>query len=321
MTQARSQLIPLDTAGTYHCVQRCVRRAFLCGIDHYTNQSFEHRRLWVEDRLHVVSECFAVAIHAYAVMSNHLHIVLQLDPNAVHSWPDEIVALRWVRLFPPREDTDEARSLKAQAIVSNPNSMAMLRHRLGNLSWLMKCLAEPIARKANNEDSCKGRFWEGRFKSQLLCDDKALLAAMAYVDLNPIRAGMTQRLDHSRHTSIHQRLKALKQSPAPLRQNIKPIAGTLIACLPIRLDAYIELVQRTGKQVRPDKRGAIPASTPSVLKSFESDPERWTTRVKAIGSGYRRVVGEAQDLMTLAQRLKQRWLKGIGTALALEKQR
>jgi len=83
MTQARSQLIPLDTAGTYHCVQRCVRRAFLCGIDHYTNQSFEHRRHWVEDRLHLVAECFAVAIHAYAVMSNHLHIVLQLDPRDV----------------------------------------------------------------------------------------------------------------------------------------------------------------------------------------------------------------------------------------------
>ncbi|MEO8000276.1 MAG: hypothetical protein ABI644_00260, partial [Arenimonas sp.] len=79
MTQARSQLITPDTAGTYHCVQRCVRRAFLCGIDHYTNQSFEHRRVWVEDRLHLVAECFAVAIHAYAVMSNHLHVVLQLD--------------------------------------------------------------------------------------------------------------------------------------------------------------------------------------------------------------------------------------------------
>ncbi|MEO8001086.1 MAG: hypothetical protein ABI644_04365 [Arenimonas sp.] len=108
---------------------------------------------------------------------------------------------------------------------------------------------------------------------------------------------------------------------APLKQKLLPIAGTLIACLPIPLDAYIELVQRTGKQMRPDRSGAFPAAMPSVLKALENDPERWTTRVKAIGSGYWRVVGEAQDLMTLAQRLKQRWLKGIGTALALEKQR
>ena len=68
MTQARSQLIPIGSAGAYHCVQRCVRRAFLCGVDHYTQQSFEHRKTWVEDRLALVAECFAVAIHAYAVI-------------------------------------------------------------------------------------------------------------------------------------------------------------------------------------------------------------------------------------------------------------
>ena len=321
MTQARSQLMPLNAPSTYHCVQRCVRRAFLCGIDHYTNQSFEHRKLWVEDRLHLVAECFAVAIHAYAVMSNHLHVVLQLDPVATHAWSEEDVAARWVRLFPPREASDLARSFKEQALTANPNRMAIVRQRLGNLSWLMKCLAEPIARKANDEDHCKGRFWEGRFKSQLLCDDKALLAAMAYVDLNPIRAGMTKRLDHSLHTSIAQRLKTLKQKPALLQQKMAPVAGTLIAVLPIRLEDYIELVQWTGKQVRPDKRGAIPASMPSVLKHYENKPERWATRVKAIGSGYWRVVGEAHDLITLAEQLNQRWLKGIGTALRLQKQR
>lgn len=320
MTQARSQLVPLDSAGTFHCVQRCVRRAFLCGSDHYTGQSFEHRKVWVEDRLHLVAACFAVAIHAYAVMSNHLHVVLQLDPSVAQTWSDEEVATRWVRLFPPRDDTDEARSLKARALIANPNRLAIIRHRLGNLSWLMKCLVEPIARKANNEDSCKGRFWEGRFKSQVLSDDKALLAAMAYVDLNPIRAGMTKRLDHSRHTSVYQRLKALKNQPAPLHETLKPIAGTLIAFLPIRLNDYIELVQWTGKQVRPDKRGAIPANAPNVLKQFESKPERWAVRVKAIGSGYWRVVGDAQDLIVLAERLNQRWLKGIGTAMSLQKQ-
>lgn len=252
--------------------------------------------------MHLVAECFAVAIHAYVVKRNHLYILLQLDPSAVQSWSDETIAGRWVRLFTPREHTDQARAFKAQAPISNPNRMAIIRHRLGTLSWLMKCLAEPIARQANHEDNCKGRFWKGRFKSQLLCDDKALLAAMAYVDLNPIRAGMTKRLDHSRHTSIHSRLKALKQSPAELQQNIRSIAGTLISLLPIRLDAYIELVPYAGKQVRPDKRRAIPDSMPNVLKQFESHPERWTTRVKAIGSGYWRVVGEAQHLMVLAQR-------------------
>ena len=319
MTQARSQLVPLDSLGTYHCVQRCVRRAFLCGIDHYTNQSFEHRKQWVKDRLLLVAECFAVAIQAYAVMSNHLHVVLQLDPAVVHSWQDQDVAARWVRLFPPREDCDQARSLKERALIGNSQRMAIVRHRLGNLSWLMKCLAEPIARKANHEDSCKGRFWEGRFKSQLLCGDKALLAAMAYVDLNPIRAGMTKRLDHSRHTSVHERLKSLEQKPAELQQALQPIAGTLISFVPIQLAGYLELLHWTARQVRPDKSGIIPGNAPNILKQFENKSERWTTRVRAIGSGYWRVVGEAQDLIDLSERLNQRWLKGIGIALALKK--
>ena len=70
MTSARSALIPPGSAGAYHCVQRCVRRAFLCGEDRYTGQSFEHRKDWVQQRLGLLAECFAVAIHAYAVMSN-----------------------------------------------------------------------------------------------------------------------------------------------------------------------------------------------------------------------------------------------------------
>ena len=92
MTQARSSLIPPGQAGTFHCVQRCVRRAFLCGIDHYTGRSFEHRKDWVEQRLMRLAECFAVAVHAYAVMSNHLHLIVQLEPALVEQWSDAEVA-------------------------------------------------------------------------------------------------------------------------------------------------------------------------------------------------------------------------------------
>ncbi|WP_157500143.1 hypothetical protein [Lysobacter sp. Root983] len=181
MTQARSSLISPGQAGTFHCIQRCVRRAFLCGVDRYTGRSFEHRKVWVEQRLALLAECFAVAIHAYAVISNHLHLVVQLEPTLSQQWTDAEVATRWIRLFPPREGTPEAHERKRDALMADSSRMLAARARLGDLSWLMRCLAEPIARAANADDDCKGRFWEGRYKAQVLCDDRAMLAAVAYV--------------------------------------------------------------------------------------------------------------------------------------------
>lgn len=316
MTLARASLIAPGAAGSFHCVQRCVRRAFLCGMDHYTGQSFEHRKTWVEQRLFLLAECFAVAIHAYAVMSNHLHVVLQLDPAWLAPWPDAEVAARWVKLYPPREDTEAARALKRERLLQQPERLTVVRTRLSDLSWFMKCLAEPIARQANAEDSCKGRFWEGRFKAQRLCDERALLAAMAYVDLNPIRAGLASTLDGSDHTSLQRRLKT---TPTELDRPAAPVAGHARASLSLDLRAYVELVEWTGQQVRPGKRGALRPDPPRALARYETDPGRWATRVKAVGSGYWRVIGTTNDLIETARRLNQRWVKGIALARALER--
>jgi REP element-mobilizing transposase RayT len=314
MTQPRSQLIQTGTAGTFHCVQRCVRRAFLCGIDDYTGQSFEHRKAWVNARIALIASCFAADVLAYTVMSNHLHIVVHMDPMHVATWSDEAVVERWMRLFPARNDRVDAHERKRQRILEDLPYLSGLRRRLGDLSWLMRCVAEPIARRANAEDGCKGRFWEGRYKCQLLCDTRAVLAAMTYVDLNPIRAGMATRLEDSDHTSIQQRIENARCDPNILTRPLLPTSGSLLRCLPIHMRDYLDLVDWTGRQLREKKRGSIPIDVPHILLSVDPGSKRWVTRVKAIGSSYWRVVGDVQDLVAIAERIGQRWIKGLGLA-------
>ncbi|MEO7935461.1 MAG: transposase [Dokdonella sp.] len=165
MTTARSLLVDSESPGYYHCVSRWVRRAWLCGIDPYDGKSYEHRREWVEGRLLELAEIFAVGIYAYAVMSNHVHVVVRIDPNAAIEWTPEEVASRWVRLFPATADGEIdpiACQIKEQNLLGNAERLEICRQRLSSLAWFMRSLNEPIARRANQEDSCTGRFW-GRF--------------------------------------------------------------------------------------------------------------------------------------------------------------
>ena len=317
MTRPRSQLVTPGAEGAFHCVQRCVRRAFLCGIDRYTGQSFEHRKDWVETRILLVGECFAVAIHAYAIMSNHLHLVLQIDPNVVAEWSDDEVASRWLRLFPPHEETEAAFEFKRQRLLADADRVVTIRGRLANLSWFMRCLVEPIARRANREDHCKGRFWEGRYKCQVLCDERALLAAMAYVDLNPIRAGIADRLEASAYTSVHRRIAEVQAIPATMTESLKPVVGDLRPALPLSTADYLQILDWTGRAIASSKRGRIAPDAPAILLVIDSDAQRWATRVEGFGSGWVRAAGSAHDLIALAERIGQQWLKGIRLALEL----
>jgi len=130
MTYPRSILVPPGSPGTFHCVSRCVRRAFLCGEARLTGRSFEHRRQWVEDRIHELAGIFGVSVWGYAVMSNHLHVVVQTDPEVVASWSADEVAQRWLRLF-PRQDQDSA--MRAVVLAGNEERIRDLRERLSDL--------------------------------------------------------------------------------------------------------------------------------------------------------------------------------------------
>ena len=209
MTRARYQQVSLQDTPYYHCISRCVRRAYLCGDDPVTGKNFDHRKQWLVSRIKTLAAQFSIDICAYAIMSNHYHLVLFVNEQQVGEWDDSEVVKRWTALFPRNAaliaTLQKNKSSKA-AQKRLQQQISLWRERLMDISWFMRCVNEIVARQANREDECSGRFWEGRFKSQALLDEKALVTCMAYVDLNPIRAGITDSLENSDFTSIQERL-------------------------------------------------------------------------------------------------------------------
>jgi len=199
--------------GVLHVVQRCVRRAWLAGIDDKTGQDYSHRREWIRRRLESLASVFAVDVLTYAIMSSHMHLILRNRPDVVAKWTDQEVAIRWLRVFPGRrleEHLAEPTESDVQMLVNQPERIAIIRERLSDISWFMRALSEPIARMANRQDECTGRFWEGRFKALRIVDEPGLMACAMYVDLNPIRAAMADSPDKAAHTSAHDRIHAAK---------------------------------------------------------------------------------------------------------------
>nr|MCU0757111.1 hypothetical protein [Xanthomonadales bacterium] len=217
-----------------------------------------------------------------------------------------------------RSKCEKKNAERRAQMLADPVRMQLTRERLGSLSWFMKCLNEHVSRIANAEDGARGHFWEARFKSQVLLDERALLAAMAYVDLNPVRAGIAHNLMGSRNTSIRQRCKAVSGNDERAAERLLPIWGVAAMTMPpITVAEYIELVDETGRQIRKDKRGAIPAHEPRALKKLALSADHWTRKVKGVGSGFWRVVGTLDAIEEKAVAMKQQFLRGIGFARAL----
>ena len=295
MPRPRKSLINLSDTPYYHCVSRCVRRAYLCGKDNQTGKSYEHRRQWVEKRLLFLAGVFCVDVCAYAVMSNHTHVVLRINKQKADSLSDRDVIRRWHQLYKgmllsqryinPAESTTlseaELETVKSVAVV--------YRKRLYDISWFMRMLNEYIARRANKEDDCTGHFWEGRFKSQALLDEASLAACMAYVDLNPVRACLASTPESSAHTSIQKRINAAKSNRQPAQ--LLPFAGnscnTMPDGLPFRLQDYIELVELSGRHFQPNKQGKIEDSASPILTRVGLAKSDWNEMVTGIESTFK----------------------------------
>ena len=156
----------LNISPYYHCCSRVVRRAFLCGDDSYSGKNYDHRRAWVESLFFELEAVFAIDVAAFAVMSNHLHLVLRVDIDSANRWTDREVLEQWQKLFKGDELTQKfakGELVEAHEVNRLRHAIALYRSRLCDISWFMRCLNEPITRQENQEDNCTGRFWEGRF--------------------------------------------------------------------------------------------------------------------------------------------------------------
>jgi hypothetical protein len=240
-------------------------------------------------------------------MSNHYHLVLKLCPEQLNGLSDDQIMDRWCALFKGPLLVQRYRggeALSAHQVVTVGDIVNVWRKKLSSISWFMRCLNQPIARQANLEDKCTGKFWESRFTSQALKTEEALLSCMAYVDLNPVRAGIATRPETSGYTSIQERIqpafnlrlaiKSQRQAGDLLefKASLKPLLqfeasevtqsqrGILFA-----FRDYLELVDWTGRIIRNDKRGFIDNALPPILSRLQISPEQWhlnTTQFEAL---------------------------------------
>jgi REP element-mobilizing transposase RayT len=331
MTYARKTLVCLKDTPYYHLIARCVRRAWLWGVDEYAGRDYSHRKIWVLERLTQLSSIFAIDICAYAVMSNHYHLVVRVDAQRARGWSSQEVIDRWTRLFsaPPlvqRWLKGECGAAEGEVV---EDMVAQWRQRLIDVSWYMRCLNEHLARRANAEDQCKGRFWEGRFKSQALLDEAGLLTAMAYVDLNPIRAGIAGKPEMSEFTSVQQRIRALRTGVEPDRDAPTESAASDVTVpllgfsdertsasvrIPFAFRDYVELVDWSGRAIRGDKRGAIDTRLPRLLDRLNIDAAAWPNAMHSGGNVFGRALGQLDRLRLHARSLGQSWIRGLQRA-------
>ena len=217
-------------------------------------------------------------------MSNHFHLVIYSDPLTPNDWSASEVVDRWLSVCPPRDyrgriDDKRTQDVRLQ-LLNQPDKVVELRRKLGSVSVFMKLLKQPIARRANLEDRCGGHFFEQRFYSGALLDEAAVIAAMAYVDLNPVRAGIAERLEACRDTSIEQRLR---HSTETVEAYLAPLMSGLAQRnrVGISTSAYVDLL------------------TSQLPRRSQDVPDRvvlWRKRLRVIG--HRQRAFGALDILT-----------------------
>ncbi len=152
----------------YHTTARTVHRLFLFD---------DEIKDWIYDRILWLASIYHVTLHAVAVLDNHYHIVHSVSKP-------ERDDLELQRLW------ERAEERKARPKTWQPWEAARWHERLSDLSEFAKELNQSVAVYVNLKTGYRGHLWDDRFHSVLVDDGRGLLATMAYVELNCVRAAI-----------------------------------------------------------------------------------------------------------------------------------
>lgn len=345
-SRPRKQIIDDESIGYYHCISRCVRRAFLCGTDSYSGRNFDHRRDWLEKRIEFLAGLMSIDVIACSFMDNHYHLVLRNRPDIAGDFSKEDVVRRWQAICPGNQSqkNDSTRSQSASDQAVHPIDaarVAKLRARLSSISWFLRFVNEYIARKANREDDPStplGKFWNGRFRSIKILDTIALIACVAYVDLNPIKAKIVRSPSQAKWTSAYYRIldrKSRTSSPrtdtsppvkrsswlAPLEREAEPVDGHLAAMgrrasddgfIDMTFDEYLALLnQADSHRSAQEKRVACSKISSSVGRRRASRSNADLLAGAGTLLDKRDFAGSRTALRFQAEKLGKRWLWGV----------
>jgi hypothetical protein len=339
MRKARCEVIDPAEVNVVHVSSRTVRRCFLFGHDALTGKNFDHRKVWIEEWLQHFAAHFGIDLLTFAVMSNHFHLILRNRPDVVATWDDTEVARRWMMICPHRTDKVGKPLPPSEAELNTirncPLKLEQTRQRLADVSWWMRLMCQRIATRSNREDNASGRFFEERYKAIRLVDEASVLACSAYVDLNPIRAAMSQTIEASDHTSVQRRIAAMRdensrkrQSDSTDRPKVESIRRPVDAFLcPLSIDArtdrigpdvspnparcsdkgylpmsvldYVELLDWTARQVRSGKRGKTPECLPPVVVRLGLSSAAWRELVCGFSRLFHHVAGSPETIDSL----------------------
>ena len=318
---ARAEVFDPKEVMVAHVMTRTVRRCFLFGDDPVSGRNFDHRKTWIEQYLQQFAALFSIDLICFSILSNHYHLILRSRPDIVEDWDDTEVARRWMLLCPHRKDPDgnalPPTDAELNSIRNCPVKLAEIRSRLSNISWWMRLLNQRVAQRANQEDEQSGRFFQDRYKAVRLLDEASLLACAAYVDLNPIRAALTETLEASDHTSVQRRIETLtgeRQSNGPdgVRHDdsfLSPVEideaneepGPNPSETPTRasdkgflwfsVERYLELLDWTSRELASGKRGKTPEHLAPILRRLGMSSSIWCELVADFGRLFANVAG------------------------------